>query len=76
MHINCCIHATLQRDKIMFLLKKMIFYTNFSAILDFNARNVFKYQIDVRNGFLVVELAKKSVFIHICSFYMSKVIFS
>ena len=44
---------------ILFRLKKLIFYPNVSAILDFRVRNVFYYQIDVRNGFLVVELAKK-----------------
>ena len=59
MHINCCIHSTLQGDRILFRLKKYIFYPNLSAILDFRVENVFKYQIDVRNGFLVVELAKK-----------------
>ena len=68
--------TTLRGDQILFRLKKWIFYQNLSAILDFRVRNVFYYQIDVWNGFLVVELAKKSVFIHICSFYMSKVIFS
>ena len=68
--------TTLQGDQILFRLKKWIFYQNLSAILDFRVRNVFYYQIDVWNGLLVVELAKKSVFIHICSFYMSKVIFS
>ena len=58
-HINCCIHTTLQGDQIMFRLKKWIFHSNLSAILDFRVRNVFYYQIDVRNGFFVVELAKQ-----------------
>ena len=37
----------------------MDFIFSLSAILDFTVRNVFKYQLDVRNGFPVVELAKK-----------------
>ena len=42
-----------------FAKKKWIFYPNLSGILDFRVRNVFFYQIDVKNGFIVVELAKK-----------------
>ena len=39
--IYCCIHTTLQRNQILFRLKKWIFYPNLSAILDFRVRNVF-----------------------------------
>ena len=59
MHPHCCIHATLQGDQILFRSKKWIFYPNLPAILDFRVRNVFLYQIDIRNGFLVVELANE-----------------
>ena len=74
-HINCCIHTTLQGDQIMFRLKKWIFYPNSSAILN-GVRNVFKYQIDVRNGFLVVKLAKKVYLFIFVAFICQKVIFS
>ena len=75
MHINCCIHSTLQGDQILFRLKKWIFYPNLSAILDFRVRNVFDYQIDVRNGFLVVELVKKGYLFIFVAFKCQKFFF-
>ena len=74
MHINCCIH-TLDLDQILFRLKKLIFFPNLSAILDFRVRNVFLYQIDVRNGFLVVELAEKVYLFIFVAFICQKLFF-
>ena len=65
----------MQGEQILFCLKKWIFYPNLSAILDFRIRNVFYYQIDFKNGFVVVELAKNVYLFIFVAFYRSKVIF-
>ena len=59
----------------MFRLKKMIFYLNLLAILDFTVRNVFYYQTDVRNGFLVVELSKNVYLFIFVAFLCQKLFF-
>ena len=58
-----------------FSLKKLIFYPNLSAILDFRVRNVFLYQIDIRNRFLVVEVAKKVYLFIFVAFICQKLFF-